>query len=334
MEARRRDKRSRKAVTTLWIAAILAAAITTACADNARPSGTENETITATANNDVRAEMARLEELKISGTQHTTEPRAANNTGTGEAEPYQMVPLPRGAVRTETPPSMTTADAAQSDGRTHQNKPGAKQVTTDETPAGAPLKANGREGQKGNGRTDATTHSADPRRLGRNWFMRSLTEHDRACFPPTVAEDRDALGYLRWADKSGDGELRACLTDEAQIAAQIVQKGREAGTYEEEACIWKGARVETGRAKAEDPLGWNRILTAEIQKERDDEELARRAVKAFCSNATDDTSRILTCLVGSIGGPDRFVAANLERNTVRKELEAALDGAGPCGDGR
>ncbi len=91
-----------------------------------------------------------------------------------------------------------------------------------------------------------------------------------------------------------------------------------------------------------------RPINEAYYRAQDAERTAEFAVQAYCTKGRDElpdtlwehqernpeTRRILACLVGLMGGPDRFIAANLQRSTVLEELEHTRTGRGPCAPSR
>ena len=174
---------------------------------------------------------------------------------------------------------------------------------------------------------------------GEDWLIAGIVERDRSCFPQSVRSNEDVRGYLDYLDRSGKQTLTRCLSDDAEWALHLLQNEGSEMNGAEEFCMWRATRVADGRyEEGPEHPGLSR------PNQSDGRRLAEMAVITYCTrervnplderagaeSAGEQRARILTCLVDNIGGPARFMAANLERSTVLAEFEEARKSEGPC----
>ena len=177
----------------------------------------------------------------------------------------------------------------------------------------------------------------DPRDGREDWFTRRVPAEDRECLSHGLRNDHEARQHLEGLGDQSRAILDQCLSPAGRIAVHILERAELAGEYATEACIQRGSSVEiAGRAREPKPPYHDVMETAETARARDARGMARQAVSAYCSTPADDNAerRILACLVSRVGGPDRFMAAHLERSTVLEEFARARRGEGPCAASR
>ena len=171
-----------------------------------------------------------------------------------------------------------------------------------------------------------------------DWFINSLTEQDRTCLPDSVRKNRNVTQYLELFGEVGEYELRTCLSEQGQFALYLLDRPSSELEHDEEVCVWRGLR---GANRVPGPTATVGTITEQHYLAEQATRDAEIAVIAYCTqdgdkapaatrDQDDETRRILICLVELMGGPDRFMSANLQRNTVAAELEQAIAGQGPC----
>ncbi len=176
-----------------------------------------------------------------------------------------------------------------------------------------------------------TPEGIDPRDDRENWFFESLSEDEQNCFPNAVRSDEDVMDHLRFTEGTERRMLNGCLGEAGELALYMLENSETDAPYEEIACIWRGARATPDEGMLNTEPAADRPLTEEVMKEREAERAAFAALRNYCADNTEDReAHILACLVDEAGGPDRFMAANGQRNTVLQELETAKRGQGPC----
>ncbi len=178
-----------------------------------------------------------------------------------------------------------------------------------------------------------------------DWLMAGIAEADRRCFPSSVKTNEEVKAFLQYLDHTGEQELNRCLSDEAEFGLHLLEREGSDISGAEEFCIWQGMRVAS-RPYQERATG--AAFSVETHEQAEARYMAEVAITAYCTrqranslderaeteSPSDQRRRILTCLVERIGGPARFMAANLEENTLLEEIDQALRGEGTCGKSR
>lgn len=320
------------------VAAVFAAIITASC------TSTETAQPSQTSRTD-KAHAATLQDRQLAPiagftTPAKRSPQIANVTPTPvHEETTDEQPTP-----TISPRPTTITQREEPTARPTQHSPPTLEPTTQPTrsappdrPANTPPRADYR----------AEARDWAKRRAGRtnNWFTAGLSDDERGCFPQSVRTNQDVKDYLEYLDDAGQPSLKLCLTERGQLGLYMLQTEASGMSGSEEACMWQAARVADLRYTPETNLA---EFTEQTEDETEADRTAEIAIIAYCTRERtapqtmaevpdsrhEERRRILICLVERIGGPARFMAANLADNTLLGEIAQARRGEGPCGKSR